>query len=163
MPVALITIHAYRSWTEDNPRGYVQRGKRGVQAPSTQLAKHRAMIAAHPPVLFDQKKQAMLIEAAREIAAMLNCRLHAVAATPTHLHLLVSWKQHDVTVRTFSTLFKQKLGNRLSRQKGSRGNRWFSRGVDERHIQDRQHFDHLCDVYLPGHRDQNGVFWHEGA
>ena len=26
MPVMLFTFHAYRSWTEDNARGYLQRG-----------------------------------------------------------------------------------------------------------------------------------------
>jgi REP element-mobilizing transposase RayT len=161
MPVALITIHAYRSWTEDNPRGYVQRGTPGVQRPNERLATHRAMIAKHPRVLFEAGQRALLIKAAAEVCASLTWRLHAAAVTPTHIHLLVSWKQRDTLVREISTLLKRKLGNRLSRRKGSRGNRWFSRGVDETPVRDRRHFDHLCGQYLPQHVEQNGVFWRE--
>lgn len=170
MPVALITIHAYRSWTEDNPRGYVQRGTPGVQQPSVRLAKHRASIARQPPVVFDRGQAMMLIDTARELCGRFEWRLHAMSTTPTHLHLLISWKRDDVVVRQLSTLLKRKLGSHLTQQKNAAagdaepalGNRWFSRGVHETYIRDRQHFDHLCSVYLPRHVLQNGVFWCEG-
>lgn len=161
MPVALITIHAYRSWTEDNPRGYVQRGKGGVQPPNTRLARHRAMIAACPPMLFDEHQQNLLLDCAQEMCATFNWRLHAASVTATHMHLLISWSRRDTRVREISTLLKRKLGNRLSRHKGTRGNRWFSRGADETHVRDRKHFDHLRNEYLPRHIEQGGVCWRE--
>lgn len=47
MPVYLFTFHAYRSWREDNPNGYVQRGRAGIQPPNKALADYRAGIATH--------------------------------------------------------------------------------------------------------------------
>jgi REP element-mobilizing transposase RayT len=141
----------------------VERGKSGVQPPNEGLARHRAMIAKHPPVLFDEHQKALLIESAQDICEKNNWRLHAASVTPTHVHLLISWKQLDIPVREISTLLKRKLGNRLSIQKGSKGNRWFSRGVDETEVAHREHFDHLCEEYLPKHVQQNGVFWREST
>jgi hypothetical protein len=66
MAVYLFTFHSYRSWREDNPRGYVQRGRSGVQSPNEKLAKHREQIATHSPVLFNDDQKRLLIESARD-------------------------------------------------------------------------------------------------
>ena len=160
MPVGLFTNHAYRSWSEGNPRGYVQRGKPGVQPPNVRLAQHRAAIATAPPVRFDRQQMDLLINSAREVCQELGWRLHAAACTPTHVHLVVSWKD-STPQRQVMTLLKRKLGHRLSKHKGTNGNRWFSRGGDEKPVTDRRHFDHLLRKYLPGHMNQHGVFWRE--
>src|SRR5882672_4433285 len=92
MPVFHFTMHAYRSWAEDNPKGYVQRGQPGIQPPNERLARHRAKIAKASPVLFDDPQKKLLIDCSQSICGDFNWRLHAAAATPTHLHLLISWK-----------------------------------------------------------------------
>ena len=40
MPVYHITLHAYRSWSPDHPRGYTRRGK-GYQKPDPEQARKR--------------------------------------------------------------------------------------------------------------------------
>jgi REP element-mobilizing transposase RayT len=137
----------------------VQRGKTGVQRPNPRLAKHRAAIAAQPPVRFDDDQQCVLLEGARELCAEHEWRLHAASATPTHLHVLVSWTDQTIAVRDITTTLKRQLGRRLSKHKGTEGNRWFSRGEDEKPVTDREHFDYLCTEYLPAHIHQNGRFW----
>jgi hypothetical protein len=144
----------------DNPKGWVQRGKPGVQAPNPRLAKHRAAIAANPPVRFDAAQRLLLVERARIICDNLKVRIHGVSATPTHVHVLASWRDARA-LRAISSPLKQKLGRDLSKRKGSPGHRWFSRGCDEECVTDREHFDYLLAEYLTKHLRENGVIWRE--
>ena len=89
MSVYLITIHTYRSWSEDNPRGYVQRGQSGVQPPQPKLAEYRAGVATDPPVRFDRGQMRIAVETAREVCVNLGERPVAASCTATHLHVLV--------------------------------------------------------------------------
>ncbi|MHC4177581.1 MAG: hypothetical protein ACYSWU_08745, partial [Planctomycetota bacterium] len=91
MPVYLFTYHAYRSWMPDRPKGFVQEG-RGIQPPDARLAKSYAEAATHPPFQFAPDVQRFLIATSLNVCQRRNWRLHAGAAKPTHLHLLVSWR-----------------------------------------------------------------------
>jgi hypothetical protein len=160
MPVGFFTFHAYRSRCEDNPKGWVQRGKRGVQAPSTRLAKHRAAIASQPAVRFNAAHRTLLVERARCICDDLDVRIHGVSATPAHVHMLASWRDAR-GLGAISTPLKQKLGRDLSRREGTKGHRWFSRGCDEEFHSDRKHFDYRLAEYLPKHVREHGIVWRE--
>ena len=52
MPVFHYTIHAYRSWNTDHPKGWVQRHEPGIRPPNKAIARHRNKIACFPPVVF---------------------------------------------------------------------------------------------------------------
>ncbi len=162
MPVYLFTLHAYRSWRADNPRGYIQHDQRGVQPPNPQLSAHRESIAKHPAVSFNKRQRSLLMRSSVEIAGRHRWSLHAVAVTTTHVHLLISWSDQAEEKQVCTTL-KRLLGLALSKDAGTTGNRWFSRGRDAKRIADRKHLDHLVNVYLPGHQSQGGIFWAPGV
>lgn len=158
MPVYLFTLHAYRTWRADNPRGYIQHGQYGVQPPRPKLATHRESIAKHPAVVFNKKQRSLMLRSSVDVAGRRGWALHAAAVTTTHIHLLVSWNDH-AEEKLVCTTFKRLLGLALSKQKGSTGNRWFSHGRDAKRVTDRKHFDHLVKVYLPRHVSQGGDVW----
>ena len=169
MPCYLFTFHAYRSWMPDRPQGYVRRGE-GPLPPDAERARQYERNAAQPPILFDEDIQRALIVAAREAAAHQDFRLHCIATEPTHVHLLVSWKD-DRTWQRMRTGIKQSLTRALNRTLGPRAGlpaaseskrdqrgKWFSGGASRKRVRDGDHFDHLINEYLPSHR---GAFWRE--
>ena len=90
MPVYLLTAHAYRSWREDHPRGYVQRGE-GLKEPSTPLAEWRAQRAHFEEVRFERGMQEWLHPIVVAMAEEKEVRLHVCATCPTHVHIVVSF------------------------------------------------------------------------
>jgi len=90
MPIYLVTLHTYRSWTEDNPHGYVQRGRAGIQPPQPRLARHRAQIAKHAPVRFCRKQMQLALDVAQEVSVRLGHSPLAGSCTAMHLHVVVS-------------------------------------------------------------------------
>ena len=87
MPVYLITAHAYRSWSEGDPKGYVQRGE-GLMPPSSALARYRARKAKHPEVRFEGEMQQVLNFVIESIVPEKGAKLHACVTCPTHVHIL---------------------------------------------------------------------------
>jgi hypothetical protein len=66
MAVYHITLHAYRSWRADHPRGYTDR-KHGVLPPDPEKAQEWDDRAKHLKVEFDRARQAVLITGAADI------------------------------------------------------------------------------------------------
>jgi hypothetical protein len=60
MPVYHITLHAYRSWRPDNPRGYVHHTK-GLLPPDPEAAKWYDANAKFGKMDFDDQIQRILI------------------------------------------------------------------------------------------------------
>lgn len=167
MPTYLITLHADRSWTEDNPRGYVQRGKPGIQPPQRKLANYRASIANHPPVKFSREQIPLAIEIAHEVCETLGALPIAASCTATHLHIVVDTSNSTarkggaptnepqvnspLDPKKLAARIKSIVGLRLSQQLGTTGNRWFSRGEDVGVVADQKHLEYLIATYLPRH------------
>jgi REP element-mobilizing transposase RayT len=158
MPVYLITLHAYRSWRPDHPRGFVQRGK-GIQPPNPELARAYDENAKHPPVVFDAAIQRLLIWGGKDICDRRGWRLHGAATEPTHVHYLVSWKEVQLTWREVRKRIKNVLSLMLGKFKGRKGGHWFVEDGSRKRVKDRAHFDYLVNEYLPKHR---GLRWFEG-
>lgn len=157
MPVYLFTFHAYRSWMPDRPRGYVRRGE-GVLPPDPKRAEEYHNRAQEPPRQFTFEQQQLLIATFADVCANLRWRLHAVATDPSHVHLLVSWREFSPW-QDISRRLKNIASLALGRQVGVTDRKWFSRGGSRKRVRDREHFDYLVRQYLPSHR---GVCWREG-
>jgi hypothetical protein len=174
MAVYLGTSHAYRSWDEDHPKGYVQRDE-GLREPSESLAQWRGRQAKDPPARFSLELQEVLHGVIVEIAQERRVRLHAVGSTRTHVHKLFSFRspacpcgasefcKPGCPARRFAealmTRVKRKMGQQLAKRSDTCGRRWFSRGWDLTPVRNRGHFDYLVATYLPDHqRRQGGIF-----
>jgi hypothetical protein len=174
MPVYLGTSHAYRSWDEDHPTGYVQRDE-GLKPPSERLQQWRSDHAKHGPARFSVQQRRLLHDIAVMIAEERDIRLHAAATVLTHVHKLFSFRSPACTcgasefcepscparkcAERFITRAKQKMGQQLAKGEGTSGRPWFSRGWDLTPVRDQTHFDYLVETYLPDHeRYQGGIF-----
>ncbi len=171
MAVYLGTCHAYRSWDEDHPRGYVQRDG-GLQEASEGMARWRGRQAKDEPARFSLKLQEVLHGVAVEIATERRVQLHAVSSTGTHLHELFSFRDPACTcgalehcragcaarqaAEAFMTRLKRKMGQQLAKHEGTRGRRWFSRGWNLTPVRNRGHFEYLVGRYLPEHQSREG-------
>ena len=156
MPVFLFTIHAYRSWSPDNPRGFVRRGE-GILLPDAGLAKAYDQQATDRPAVFGEREQLFIGSIVADACDRRGWRLHAIAVEPTHAHLLVSWADE-----LRAALVCGKLKNLISRELNlglDPKRKWLSRGASKKQVHDRKHFDQLVSSYLPKHR---GLFWCEG-
>jgi len=174
MPVYMLTIHTYRSWAEDNPKGYIQRGE-GLKEPNPRRAKWRADHAKHPKFRFNLAQQQLAHDTVQRITAERQLKLHACSTTPTHVHTLASFKSpacpcgasrhcsEKCPARAFAesylTRFKRKLGQQLAAGAATKNRKYLSRGWDITPVRGRWHFDYLVTEYLPDHeKHEGGIF-----
>jgi REP element-mobilizing transposase RayT len=157
MPCYHFTLHAYRSWNADNPRGFVQTG-RGIQTPNVALARYYNSAAKQQPVEFGPLHQQTILWIAWDACRNRGWRLHAVAFEPSHVHLVVSWTSSDLWKRVRGKL-KNLISWALSQGFGSEGRRWLVRKGSRKRVKNRKHFVYLINKYLPRHK---GLFWKEG-
>jgi hypothetical protein len=151
------TIHAYRSWRPDNPRGYVHHTD-GLLPTDEEMARWYDHHAKFGRMNFEHEIQLLLTREMHAICLRNAWRLHAIGNEETHLHGLVSWKDFIESGEVVRRL-KGALSHHLGKQIGPPGRKWFSRGASEKRVKDREHFDYLVETYLPSH---SGVFWKEG-
>ena len=154
MAVYMFTFHAYRSWMPDRAQGYVRKGE--VLPTNEEEAQRYARRARNPQITFDRTIQETLVKNARIVCDENKWRLHQARATPTHMHVLVSW-QGFFEWKEISNKLKRRLGSGLSKALGRKGP-WFSRGSSRKQVRDRGHFDYLMNEYLPKH---GCTFWRE--
>src|SRR5207244_13089562 len=83
MPVYHFTLHAYRSWRPDHPRGYTLKG-RGYQAPDAEQADFYDKNAKQDAVLFDQQTQREILNIAHAICDKEKWKLELAGFDETH-------------------------------------------------------------------------------
>lgn len=115
MPVYLFTLHAYRSWNADRPRGFVQLD-RGLQPPNEKLARAYDRAACEAPMIFKRQNQTILLRSLYDACDRRQLRLHSVATDPTHIHFLVSWpdeRSWKEVLRQLKNVASLMLGRKL--------------------------------------------------
>jgi hypothetical protein len=157
MAVYLFTYHAYRSWDADNPRGYVRKGQ-GILAPDAAVALQYNRSAIEPPVLFSAEHQQVLLWILVDACRRREWRMHRVAGEPSHVRVLVSWRDF-LSWQKVRDKLKNLMSLELGRQFSAQGRRWFSKGASRKRVRDRRHFEYLMNIYLPRH---GGLVWKEG-
>jgi len=157
MAVYHFTLHAYRSWNADNPRGYVKHDQ-GIQSPDAARADFYNSQALQEAILFADEHQRVMAWIVADACGRRNWRMHALACELTHVHILVSWR----TFQEWQSV-RAKLKNLMSLELGkyfqSPGRKWFAREGSRNQVRNRRHFNHLMDRYFPKHR---GLVWREG-
>ncbi len=99
---------------------------------------------------FEEEQQLVAINSLIEGASHIEYDLHAVAMDPTHIHVLVSWRNATRTWMQNRTSLKRSIT--ITLQSECYRWQWLAGGASRKRVNDRQHFDHLRDVYLPSHR-----------
>ncbi|MEM9914862.1 MAG: hypothetical protein AAF911_07875 [Planctomycetota bacterium] len=150
MPVYLFTLHTHGSWLPDCARGYTRRQQGILPADPHMAGRYRDKMTTDI-VRFDRSAQRTLIAAVREKADIKGWTVHAVAADPTHAHILLSWQRYtpwlDVRRGLKSTITRQLNANYHPKK-------WLAAAGSRKRVTDRQHFDHLITTYLPSHRGE---------
>jgi len=157
MPCYLFTFHAYGTWMPDRKAGFVRR-KRGILPSNEELATLYRERACETNAAFDDAIQRLLIEETRITCDKQRYRVHGIATDPTHLHVLVSWRDERPWMK-IRTGLKSSLTRRLNRDARQRRD-WFVDSASRRQVKDDEHFEHLMNVYLSSHR---GWKWREGG
>src|SRR5690242_14368248 len=116
MPGYHFTIHAYRSWRPDHPRGYTRKGE-GYQDPDPEMASDYDEAASQDAVLFDAGTQLDLLRLTRSICAEECWCLEGAGFDPTHMHLAVSWRIR-MTWNEVDRRLKNLLALKLNRERG---------------------------------------------
>jgi hypothetical protein len=119
------TIHAYRSWRPDHPRGFTRKGE-GYQPPDKEMAADYDEAASQDEVTFDSALQKEILVVANQICDEERWTLEAAGFDATHTHLVVSWRMFMSWERVDQRL-KNLLSLKLNRRRGITGKRWFVR------------------------------------
>ena len=150
MPVYHFTLHAYRSWRPDHPRGYTKKGV-GYQVSDEDQAEFYDQNAKQDAVLFDDQIQREILALAHSICEQEGWKLELAGFDETPTHLVVSWTEF-VRWENVDRRLKNLLVLKLNRLHSTPGKRWFVRRHSApRRVKDRKHFNRLCDKYLPDH------------
>ena len=158
MAVYHFTIHAYRSWRPDHPRGYTRKGE-GYQPPDEEMARKYDEAAKQEAVLFDDLTQREILVLAHQICDEEGWRLEAAGFDETHTHLVISWRGF-MPWEEVDRRLKNLLALKLNRRRNTPGKRWFVRrhGAPRR-VRNDDHLQYLLNTYLPDHP---GIFWKRG-
>jgi REP element-mobilizing transposase RayT len=154
MPCYHFTYHGYGTWMPDEDDGYVRRGAGQLPQDVLVAAEYRQRMKTEVS-LFDEPHQRALIDEAHGAAGKQDFRVHYIATEPTHIHVLVSWKD-DRPWMKLRTAIKSSLSRRLNRDFGKRP--WLSEGASRRRVINQEHYDYLVCTYLPRH---SGWKWSE--
>ncbi len=158
MSVYHFTLHAYRSWRPDHPRGYAKKGK-GYLPPAPEEAKRYDGRAKQPPALFNDDVQRLILVFTLDICRTEGWNLEGTGSDPSHVHQMISWRAFDTWERVDQRM-KNLLALKLNRHFSTPGKRWFVRRHSApRRVKDREHYDHLLETYFPDHP---GLFWKVG-
>src|SRR5437660_9592675 len=134
MAVYHFTLHAYRSWRPDNPRGYVKHNT-GILPPDPEMAASYDRQANQSEVVFMPEIQRLLIRYTLDICARRNWRVHGTGTDPTHFHVAISWHGF-IPCREVMNKLKNVLSFLLGRDPGPAGRRWFVRDGSHRRVKD---------------------------
>jgi hypothetical protein len=155
VPVFHFTLHAYRSWNADNPRGYLQHDQRGVQDTNERLARARDRLARFPAVRFEVDEARYLVEQAADVVRRRGWDLYCVTVIESHMHIVVGWRQ-EMGAKEVQTGLKRGFGYLLAERRGTEGRPYFSHGGVPEQVRHMKHLRYLIETYLPDH---HGPIW----
>jgi REP element-mobilizing transposase RayT len=121
----LITWTTYGSWLPGDTRGWVEKGKAGIQDADEQRqrAAHEQLIAA--AVVLDREQRGVVEATVRAHCELRGWQLHAVNARSNHVHVVVT---ADVAPEVVMNQFKAWCSRRLNERKDKRERWWTKHG-----------------------------------
>ncbi len=168
--LGLLTWPAYGTWFARPDRGWIDRDGDEAEAlpePTRSHAQGRQRLK-WPPVSLDERRQAVVIRDLARIASLRRFELHAVAAAPDHVHVLLSCAP-DREVPRLVQLIKGSLSRALTVAAGdetarsTRGrdlvhHKWWTRQYSFRWIEDRPALERVVQA-LRAHAGADTTVW----
>jgi len=148
------TFHGHGTWMPDEDDGYVTRDEGRLPQDVVKASRYRDLMVEEV-VEFTEDQEKTMIAEVHVAAGKQSFRVHYVATEPTHVHILVSWKD-DRPFEKLRASIRQSISRRLGRDDGRRT--WLSEGGSRRKVSSQEHFDYLVTTYLPNH---GGWKWSE--
>jgi hypothetical protein len=102
---------------------------------------------------FESEIQRQLVDTILESSRKQMFEAYYIATDSTHVHVLSGWRANKRGTVLRGQL-KWSLSRALNLKFGKR--KWLAEGGSGKQVKDRQHFNHLRDIYLPKH---NGWKW----
>lgn len=146
MPVYLFTYHA-GSWMPDRKQGYVKRHQGILPSDAEEASRYRGLMVEDPKE-FDEDTQRAILTSLIESRDKQDFVIYYLATEPSHVHLLIGWNDERPWLRMRSTV-KGSVSRSLNQKYYKK--EWLAEGGSRKWVQDRTHFAHLVDNYLPKH------------
>jgi REP element-mobilizing transposase RayT len=121
----LITWTTYGSWLPGDTRGWVEKGKAGIQEPDDprQCAAQQQLLEA--PVLLDGEQRGVVEATIRAHCEFRGWQIHAVNARSNHVHVVVT---ADVAPEAVMAQLKAWCSRRLNERGTPRDHWWTKHG-----------------------------------
>jgi hypothetical protein len=130
MPSYHFTFHGHGTWMPDEDDGYVTRDEGRLPQDTVMAARYRDLMA-EDEVTFTEEHEKTMIDEVHVAAGKQSFRVHYVATEPTHIHILVSWKD-DRPFEKLRASIRQSISRRLGKDYGRRT--WLSEGGSRRKV-----------------------------
>ncbi|HEX5104156.1 MAG TPA: hypothetical protein VFV87_10115 [Pirellulaceae bacterium] len=154
MPCYHFIFHGHGTWMPDVDDGYVTRDDGHLPQDTAMAARYRDLMVEEE-VTFTEDQEQTMIDEVHVAAGKQKFRVHYIATEPTHIHILVSWKD-DRPFEKLRASIRQSISRRLGKDYERRT--WLSEGGSRRKVSSQEHFDYLVAIYLPKH---GGWKWSE--
>ncbi|MFN3168191.1 MAG: hypothetical protein ACE37H_14105 [Phycisphaeraceae bacterium] len=154
MPVYHYTFHAYGSWLPDRPEGYTPHGQSFKPADPAIANEYRKRMR-RPETHFGDGAKQHALQTLIDSQSLQHFELYAMAAEPSHLHVVVAWRDEREPTRVRSQV-KTSLTRALNKHFGKRD--WFVAKAGQTPVVDEAHLHELVHSYLPKH----GLYWKRG-
>ena len=145
-PTYFITWTTYGTWLPGDERGWVAKGKPGIQFPNGQLQDVAARRLAFDPVYLDPVQRQIVEAAIEEEAIFRGGRLHARNARTNHVHLVVTIDEEGEKTRD---RFKAWCSRKLNETYGKHPI-WWTRGGKVVKAGDDAHFENVVRYTVDG-------------
>jgi REP element-mobilizing transposase RayT len=152
-----ITWTTYGTWLPGDERGWIQRGKSGIQPPDEQRQRFADLALAEDPVILTPRQRAIIEQTIAEHCRIRNWTLHAVNARSNHVHVVVTATvDADEAMKQFKAWCSRKLSDDagLTERVAARAGRrhWFTEGGDKEMIEDETYLENAI-LYVKDRQD----------
>jgi len=139
-----ISWTTHGSWIPGDPRGWVERGKAGIQDHNASRLRGSRERMTEPPITLSLDQRSLVEQTIRDHCAIRSWQLHAVNARTNHVHVVVTADRDPEVVMD---QFKAWCSRRLNEQAGA-SRRWWTKHGSTKWINDEEYLQNAIEYVL---------------